>query len=77
MLRLVAGLAPDREVRPGCRGVGCARAAAAIGVVVNVLGFGLARDVMLGVVFTLWTAWWIWLLVRFVRSSPAAANSLV
>jgi hypothetical protein len=52
-------------------------AAAAIGGVVNVLGFGLARDVMLGVVFTLWTAWWIWLLVRFVRSSPAAANSLV
>jgi hypothetical protein len=44
-------------------------AAGVVGVVVNVLGFNLARDVVLGVVFTLWTAWWIWLLVLFLRSS--------
>jgi hypothetical protein len=42
-------------------------AAAAIGVVFNVLGLGLARDVSLGVVFSLWTAWWVWLLLLFLR----------
>ena len=42
-------------------------AAAAIGVVFNVLGLDLARDASLGVVFTLWTVWWIWLLVLLWR----------
>jgi len=40
-------------------------AAAAIGVVFNVLGLDLARDASLGVVFTLWTVWWVWLLILF------------
>ena len=40
-------------------------AAAAIGVVFNVLGLDLARDVSLGIVFTLWTVWWVWLLILF------------
>jgi hypothetical protein len=40
---------------------------AAIGVVLNVLGLDLARDLSLGAVFTLWTAWWIWLLRLFLR----------
>ena len=42
-------------------------AVAAIGVVLNVLGLGLARDLSLGVVFSLWTVWWVWLLVAFLR----------
>jgi hypothetical protein len=49
-------------------------AAAAIGVVFNVLGLDLARDASLGAVFTLWTAWWIWLLVLSSRrEDPFAA----
>jgi hypothetical protein len=35
--------------------------------VLNALGVDLARDAALGVVFTLWTAWWVWLLVLFLR----------
>lgn len=42
-------------------------AAAAIGVVFNVLSLGIARDAALGVVFTLGTAWWVWLLMLFLR----------
>jgi len=42
--------------------------AAAIGVVCNILGLDLARDVMLGAVFTLWTAWWLLLLSAFLRN---------
>jgi hypothetical protein len=41
---------------------------AAVGAVMSLVGLNLARDVGLGVIFTLWTAWWIWLLVVFVRS---------
>jgi len=49
-------------------------AAAVIGVLFNVLSLDLARDAALGVVFALWTAWWIWLLVLFVRRrAPFAA----
>ena len=42
-------------------------AVASIGVIFNLLGLELARDVSLGIVFTLWTAWWIWLLLLFRR----------
>ncbi len=42
--------------------------AAAIGVVFNILGLDLARDVTLGAVFTLWTAWWLLLLSAFLRN---------
>ena len=38
-------------------------AAAAVGVVANLLGLGLVRDVLLGVTFLLWTAWWVWILL--------------
>jgi hypothetical protein len=40
---------------------------AVIGVILNVLGLDLARDLSLGIVFTLWTAWSIWLLRLFLR----------
>jgi hypothetical protein len=37
-------------------------AAAAVGAAANVAGLNLIRDVLLGVLFTLWTAWWTSLL---------------
>jgi hypothetical protein len=40
-------------------------AAAKVGAAANVSGLHLVRDVLLGVLFTLWTAWWISLLAVF------------
>jgi hypothetical protein len=58
-----------REDRPGLSRLSLALAAAAVfGVVTNIIGLNLARDVMLGITFTLWTAWWIWLIVLLVRA---------
>jgi hypothetical protein len=57
-----------RVDEPGLSWLSLALAAVgAIGVVLNVLGLDLARDLSLGAVFTLWTAWWIWLLRLFLR----------
>jgi hypothetical protein len=51
-------------------------AAAGAGAVVNVAGLSFVRDLLLGVVFTLWTVWWIWLLVIFARQpEPAVIDS--
>ena len=50
-------------------------AAAAAGAVANVAGLSLIRDVLLGVLFVLWTAWWISLLVVFARQSQAASTT--
>ena len=50
-------------------------AAAAAGDVANVAGLSLIRDVLLGVLFVLWTAWWISLLVVFARQSQAASTT--
>jgi hypothetical protein len=50
-------------------------AAAAAGAAANVGGLSLVRDVLLGVVFLLWTAWWISHLVVFARHSPTASAS--
>jgi hypothetical protein len=44
-------------------------AAALIGVAANVVGIAILRDLSLGIVFSLWTAWWLWLLLLFVRRS--------
>jgi hypothetical protein len=46
-------------------------AVAVVGAFVNLIGLGLARDVLLGVLFILWAAWWISLLVVFVREPQA------
>lgn len=40
-----------------------------VGVISNVLGFAALRDAALLLVFALWTAWWIWLLVLLRRGS--------
>lgn len=57
-----------RGVQPGLSRLSLALAAAAIiGAACNVFGLALARDVMLGIIFSLWTAWGSWLLVLFVR----------
>jgi len=50
-------------------------AAAAAGGAANVAGLSLVRDVLLGVVFVLWTAWWILLLVVFARQAQAASTT--
>jgi hypothetical protein len=50
-------------------------AAATVGAAANVTGLNLARDVLLGVLFTLWTAWWVSLLVVFARESRAASTT--
>ena len=43
-------------------------AVAGIGAITSVLGPDLVRDVGLVLVFSLWAAWWIWLLVLFLRN---------
>ena len=48
-------------------------AAAAAGAAANVAGLNLLRDVLLGVGFVPWMAWWISLLVVFARESSAAS----
>ena len=50
-------------------------AAAAAGAAANVAGLSLMRDVLLGVLFMLWTAWWISLLVVYARQTPAASTA--
>jgi hypothetical protein len=50
-------------------------AAATVGAAANVAGLNLVRDVLLGVLFTLWTAWWISLLVVLARQSQAAPTT--
>jgi hypothetical protein len=44
------------------------------GVIFNVLGLETLRDAALVVVFALWTAWWIWLLV-LLRASREPQNA--
>jgi hypothetical protein len=50
-------------------------AVAAAGAAVNIAGLNLLRDVLLGVLFTLWTAWWISLLVVFAHESQTASTT--
>jgi len=47
-------------------------AVAAVGAFVNLVGLSLVRDVLLGVLFILWAAWWISLLVVLVRQRETA-----
>ena len=42
-------------------------AVATVGGAANVAGLNVVRDVLLGVLFTPWTAWWISLLVVFAQ----------
>ena len=42
-------------------------AVAGVGAISTLIGFELLRDIGLVAVFTLWTAWWIWLLVLLLR----------
>ena len=53
-------------------------AVAVVGAFVNLVGLSLVRDVLLGVLFILWTAWWIAILVVYARqtqTSPTASPS--
>jgi hypothetical protein len=50
-------------------------AAAAAGAVANVAGLILVHHVLLGVVFVLWTAWWISVLVVFTGRTQIASTT--
>ena len=64
------GLLIGRD-RPLLSGMALALAAGAVvGILLNMAGLGLARDVVLGIVFVLWTAWWLVLLVALLRNDP-------
>jgi hypothetical protein len=45
-----------------------------IGTAFNVLGFGLARDGALGIVFLLWAVWSVWLSLLLWRRQPPFAD---
>jgi len=63
-------LRPDR---PRLSGLSLVLAAVAVvGAFVNLVGLSLVRDFLLGVLFILWAAWWISLLVVFVRQRETA-----
>jgi hypothetical protein len=57
-----------RRDRPGLSRLSLAPAGGHARCRHQLLGLGLARDVLLGIAFALWTAWWIWLLVAFLRA---------
>jgi len=50
-------------------------AVAVVGAFVNLVGLSLVRDVLLGVLFILWAAWWIAILVVFASQTPAASTT--
>ncbi len=50
-------------------------AAATVGAAANVAGLNLLHHVLLGLLFTLWTAWWISLLVLFARQSQITSTA--
>jgi hypothetical protein len=45
-----------------------------IGASFNVLGFGIARDAALGLVFMLWATWSVWLALLMWRRRPPFAD---
>jgi Domain of unknown function (DUF4386) len=47
-------------------------AGAAVGALANLVELSLVRDILLGVFFILWTAWWISLLVVLLRQRETA-----
>jgi hypothetical protein len=63
-----------RVDRPGLYRLVLLAAAATVGTVANVAGFDWARDVMIGVVGTLWAVWWVcyWCCLSAPRSQRPA-----
>jgi hypothetical protein len=51
-------------------------AVAAVGAFLNLVGLSLVRDVLLGVLFIGWAAWWVALLVVFIRGPQPSSRSL-
>jgi hypothetical protein len=51
-------------------------AVAVVGAFVNLVGLTLVRDVLLGILFIGWAAWWISLLVVFIREPQASSRGL-
>jgi hypothetical protein len=51
-------------------------AVAVVGAFVNLVGLSLVRDVLLGVLFIGWAAWWIAILVVFIRQPQGSSATL-
>lgn len=68
-----------RPEQPGLSRLSYVMAAVAVvGALFNLAGLEIARDVALGVIFTLWTSWWVWLLILFRRrETPFALDDVV
>ena len=49
--------------------------AAAAGAAASVAGLSVVRDVLLGVLYMLWTAWWISVLVVFARQTQTPSTT--
>jgi hypothetical protein len=49
-------------------------ASAIAGAAANVAGLSLVRDVLLGALFVLWTAWWISLFVIYARQQQTTST---
>jgi hypothetical protein len=65
-----------RADRPRLSRLSLALAAAAVaGAAANVAALSLVRDVLLGVLFVLWTAWWISVLEAFGRQSQTSSTT--
>ena len=50
-------------------------AVAVVGAFVNLVGLSLVRDVLLGVLFIMWTAWWVSILVVFARQTQTSPST--
>ena len=57
---------------PGCHWYGSRRT---LGATANIAELSLVRDVLLAMLFVLWTAWWISILVVFEHQTQTAATT--
>jgi hypothetical protein len=57
---------------PAVTGTGSRRT---LGATANIAELSLVRDVLLGMLFVLWTAWWISILVVFAHQTQTAATT--
>ena len=75
--RLDRFLEPTRILSSGATSAELLRRAAVLDLFGYYLiaGLSLVRDVLLGVLFVLWTAWWISLLVIFARQKQTTSTT--
>jgi hypothetical protein len=77
---LASSLVARDRVAPPRRSASASRlslvlaASAIAGAAANVAGLSLVRDVLLGALFVLWTAWWISLFVIYARQQQTTST---